>query len=237
MAKVTKARKAALEKIKPGKAYPAEEALQLVKELAKAKFSESVDVAVNLGIDASKSDQVVRGSTVLPAGNGKNVKVAVFTQGANAEAAKKAGADVVGMEDLAERMQGGDLDFNVVIASPDAMRVVGKLGQLLGPRGLMPNPKVGTVSQDVAGAVRNAKAGQVRFRADKGGTVHAAIGNVSFEVDALKQNLVALIRDLNKAKPATAKGVYLQRVSVSSTMGPGVLVDSTTLVEPAEAEA
>jgi len=237
MAKVTKARKAALEKIQPGKAYPADEALKLVKELAKAKFSESVDVAVNLGIDASKSDQVVRGSTVLPAGNGKKVKVAVFTQGANAEAAKQAGADVVGMEDLAERMQGGDLDFNVVIASPDAMRVVGKLGQLLGPRGLMPNPKVGTVSQDVAGAVRNAKAGQVRYRADKGGTVHCAIGNVSFEVDALKQNLVALIRDLNKAKPATAKGVYLQRVSVSSTMGPGVLVDSATLVEPAEAEA
>jgi len=237
MARVTKGRKAALEKIQPGKAYPAEEALKLVKELAKAKFSESVDVAVNLGIDASKSDQVVRGSTVLPAGNGKNVKVAVFTQGANAEAAKQAGADVVGMEDLAERMQGGDLDFNVVIASPDAMRVVGKLGQLLGPRGLMPNPKVGTVSQDVAGAVRNAKAGQVRYRADKGGTVHCAIGNVSFEVDALKQNLVALIRDLNKAKPATAKGVYLQRVSVSSTMGPGVLVDSSTLVEPAEAEA
>src|SRR5215471_15640243 len=221
MAKVTKARKAALEKIQPGKAYPAEEALKMVKELAKAKFSESVDVAVNLGIDASKSDQVVRGSTVLPAGNGKKVKVAVFTQGANAEAAKKAGADVVGMEDLAERMQGGDLDFNVVIASPDAMRVVGKLGQLLGPRGLMPNAKVG----------------QVRYRADKGGTVHCAIGNVGFEVDALKQNLVALIRDLNKAKPATAKGVYLQRVSVSSTMGPGVLVDSATLVEPAEAEA
>jgi large subunit ribosomal protein L1 len=237
MAKVTKARKSALEKVQPGKAYPADEALKLVKDLAKAKFAESVDVAVNLGIDASKSDQVVRGSTVLPAGNGKNVKVAVFTQGANAEAAKQAGADVVGMEDLAERMQGGDLDFNVVIASPDAMRVVGKLGQLLGPRGLMPNPKVGTVSQDVAGAVRNAKAGQVRYRADKGGTVHCAIGNVSFEVDALKQNLVALIRDLNKAKPATAKGVYLQRVSVSSTMGPGVLVDSATLVDSAEAEA
>ncbi len=158
----------------------------------------------------------------------------MFTQGANAEAAKQAGADVVGMEDLAERMQGGDLDFNVVIASPDAMRVVGKLGQLLGPRGLMPNPKVGTVSPDVAGAVRNAKAGQVRYRADKGGTVHCAIGNVGFEVDALKQNLVALIRDLNKAKPAAAKGVYLQRVSVSSTMGPGVLVDSATLLEPAE---
>jgi large subunit ribosomal protein L1 len=236
MANVTKARKAALEKIQAGKAYPADEALKLVKELAKAKFSESVDVAVNLGIDPSKSDQVVRGSTVLPAGNGKKVKVAVFTQGANAEAAKQAGADVVGMEDLAERMQGGDLDFNVVIASPDAMRVVGKLGQLLGPRGLMPNPKVGTVSQDVAGAVRNAKSGQVRYRADKGGTVHCAIGNVGFEVNALKQNLVALIRDLNKAKPATAKGVYLQRVSVSSTMGPGVLVDSATLVESAEAE-
>jgi large subunit ribosomal protein L1 len=237
MAKVTKGRKAALEKVQPGKAYPAEEALKLVKELAKAKFVESVDVAVNLGIDASKSDQVVRGSTVLPAGNGKQVRVAVFAQGANAEAAKQAGADVVGMEDLAERMQGGDIAFNVVIASPDAMRVVGKLGQLLGPRGLMPNPKVGTVSQDVAGAVRNARAGQVRYRADKGGTVHASIGNVNFEVGALKQNLVALISDLNKAKPATAKGVYLQRVSVSSTMGPGVVVDSTSLVEPAEADA
>ena len=237
MAKITKARKAAAEKIKPGKAYPAEEALKLVKEFAKAKFVESVDVAINLGIDASKSDQVVRGSTVLPKGNGKKVKVAVFAQGAKAEDAKQAGADIVGMEDLAEKMQGGDLDYNVVIASPDAMRVVGKLGQLLGPRGLMPNPKVGTVSQDVAGAVRNAKAGQVRYRADKGGTVHAVIGNVSFEVGALKENLVALITDLNKAKPATAKGVYLQRVSVSSTMGPGVLVDSSTLIEAEEAEA
>jgi large subunit ribosomal protein L1 len=237
MAKITKARKAAVEKIQPGKTYPAEEALKLVKELAKAKFVESVDVAINLGIDASKSDQVVRGSTVLPNGNGKKVRVAVFAQGAKAEDAKQAGADIVGMEDLAEKMQGGDLDYNVVIASPDAMRVVGKLGQLLGPRGLMPNPKVGTVSQDVAGAVRNAKAGQVRYRADKGGTVHAVIGNVSFEVEALKQNLVALVSDLNKAKPATAKGVYLQRVSVSSTMGPGVLVDSSTLAEPAEAEA
>ena len=236
MARVTKARKAANEKLTPGKAYPAEEALKLVKELAKAKFVESVDVAINLGIDAKKSDQVVRGSTVLPNGSGKKVRVAVFTQGANAEAAKKAGADVVGMEDLAERMQGGELDFNVVIASPDAMRVVGKLGQLLGPRGLMPNPKVGTVSQDVAGAVRNAKAGQVRYRADKAGTVHCVIGNVSFEVEALKQNLVALVTDLNKAKPASAKGVYLQKVSVSSTMGPGVLVDSSTLVQPAEAE-
>jgi large subunit ribosomal protein L1 len=236
MAKVTKARKAALEKVAPGKTYPAEEALKLVKEFAKAKFVESVDVAINLGIDPKKSDQVVRGSTVLPNGNGKKVRVAVFTQGANAEAAKKAGADVVGMEDLAERMQGGELDFNVVIASPDAMRVVGKLGQLLGPRGLMPNPKVGTVSQDVAGAVRNAKAGQVRYRADKAGTVHCSIGNVSFEVDALKQNLQALVTDLNKAKPASAKGVYLQKVSVSSTMGPGVLVDQSTLVQPAEAE-
>src|SRR5499427_9192954 len=229
MARVTKGRKAALEKIQPGKAYPADEALKLVKELAKAKFSESVDVAVNLGIDASKSDQVVRGSTVLPAGNGKNVKVAVFTQGANAEAAKKAGADVVGMEDLAERMQGGDLDFNVVIASPDAMRVVGKLGQLLGPRGLMPNPKVGTVSQDVAGAVRNAKAGQVRYRADKAGVIHCPIGRASFEPKALKENLQALLHDLQRVKPAASKGVYLKRVAVSSTMGPGVQVDQASL--------
>ena len=237
MTKLTKAQKAAEGKIQAGKAYPAEEALKLVKELAHSKFSESVDVAINLGIDPAKSDQVVRGSTVLPNGSGKKVRVAVFTQGANVEAAKAAGADAVGMDDLAERMQGGELDFNVVIASPDAMRVVGKLGQLLGPRGLMPNPKVGTVSPDVAGAVRNAKAGQVRYRADKGGTVHCVIGNVKFEVDALKQNLVALVADLNKAKPASAKGVYLQRVSVSSTMGPGVLVDHSTLVEPAEEEA
>ena len=236
MAHVTKARKAAAEKLTPGKAYPVDEALKLVKELAKAKFVESVDVAINLGIDASKSDQSVRGSTVLPKGSGKKVRVAVFAKGAKAEEAKQAGADVVGMEDLAERLQGGDLDFNVVIASPDTMRVVGKLGQLLGPRGLMPNPKVGTVSQDVAGAVRNAKAGQVRYRADKGGTVHCVIGNVSFEVEALKQNLVALVADLNKAKPATAKGVYLQRVTVSTTMGPGVLVDSATLIERADTE-
>jgi len=237
MAKLTKVRKAALEKVQPGKTYPADEALKLVKELAKAKFVESVDVAINLGIDPKKSDQVVRGSTVLPNGSGKKVRVAVFTQGANAEAAKQAGADAVGMEDLAERMQGGELDYNVVIASPDAMRVVGKLGQLLGPRGLMPNPKVGTVSQDVAGAVRNAKAGQVRYRADKAGTVHCVIGNVSFETEALKQNLVALVADLNKAKPASAKGVYLQKVCVSSTMGPGVLVDQATLAQPTEADA
>jgi large subunit ribosomal protein L1 len=234
---LTKAQKAAASKVQHGKSYTADEALKLVKELAHAKFVESVDVAINLGIDASKSDQVVRGSTVLPNGSGKKVRVAVFTQGNNAELAKQAGADVVGMDDLAERMQGGDLDFNVVIASPDAMRVVGKLGQLLGPRGLMPNPKVGTVSADVAGAVRNAKAGQVRYRADKGGTVHCVIGNVSFEVEALKQNLMALVADLNKAKPASAKGVYMQKVSVSSTMGPGVLVDHSTLVVAEEDEA
>jgi large subunit ribosomal protein L1 len=237
MTRLTKAQKAVADRVQPGKAYTADEALKLVKELAHAKFPESVDVAINLGIDPTKSDQVVRGSTVLPNGSGKKVRVAVFTQGANAEAAKAAGADVVGMDDLAERMQGGDLDFNVVIASPDAMRVVGKLGQLLGPRGLMPNPKVGTVSADVAGAVRNARAGQVRYRADKGGTVHCVIGNVNFEVDALKQNLMALVSDLQKAKPASAKGVYLQRVSVSSTMGPGVLVDQSTLLRSEESEA
>ena len=221
MRKPTKARKAALERIVRGKAYQPEEALKLVKECAKAKFPESVDVAINLGIDPKKSDQVVRGSTVLPHGSGKKVRVAVFTPGANAEAAKAAGADVVGMEDL-------------VIASPDAMRVVGKLGKVLGPRGLMPNPKVGTVSQDVAGAVRNAKAGQVRYRADKAGTVHCVIGNVGFEVAALKDNLAALVSDLNKSKPASSKGVFMQKVSVSSTMGPGVLVDHSALVAPAE---
>jgi large subunit ribosomal protein L1 len=237
VAKLTKARKAQLERLTPGKAYPADEALTLVKELARAKFVESVDVAINLGIDPKKSDQVVRGSTVLPHGSGKKVKVAVFAQGANAESAKQAGADVVGMEDLAERMQGGDLDYNVVIASPDAMRVVGKLGQLLGPRGLMPNPKVGTVAADVAGAVRNAKAGQVRYRADKAGTVHCVIGNVSFEVEALKQNLAALVADLNKSKPPAAKGVYMQQVSVSSTMGPGVLVEQSSLVVDTEEQA
>ena len=237
MAKLTKAQKVAEARVERGKAYPADEALTLVKELAHAKFPESVDVAINLGIDPAKSDQVVRGSTVLPNGSGKKVRVAVFAQGNNAELAKQAGADIVGMDDLAERMQGGDLDYNVVIASPDAMRVVGKLGQLLGPRGLMPNPKVGTVSADVAGAVRNAKAGQVRYRADKGGTVHCVIGNVNFEVNALKQNLMALVADLQKAKPASAKGVYLQRVSVSSTMGPGVLVDHSTLDRTEEAGA
>jgi large subunit ribosomal protein L1 len=230
MPRVSKARKKATERIVHGKLYAADEALKLVKELASAKFVESIDVAINLGIDPSKSDQVVRGATVLPAGTGKKIRVAVFTQGANAEAAKAAGADIVGMEDLAERIQGGELNFDVVIASPDAMRIVGKLGQILGPRGLMPNPKVGTVSPDVAGAVRNAKAGQVRYKADKAGTVHCQIGNVSFEVDALKQNLTALLTDLSKAKPAASKGVFLKKVSVSSTMGPGVLVDQASVI-------
>jgi large subunit ribosomal protein L1 len=230
MPRVSKARKNATERIVRGKLYAADEALKLVKEMASAKFVESVDVAINLGIDPSKSDQVVRGATVLPAGTGKKIRVAVFTQGANAEAAKAAGADIVGMEDLAERIQGGELNFDVVIASPDAMRVVGKLGQILGPRGLMPNPKVGTVSPDVAGAVKNAKAGQVRYKADKAGTVHCQIGNVSFEVDALKQNLTALLTDLSKAKPAASKGVFLKKVSISSTMGPGVLVDQASVI-------
>jgi len=230
MAKVSKARKQALERVEQGKLYTADEALKLIKELASAKFVESVDVAVNLGIDPKKSDQVVRGATVLPNGTGKSVRVAVFAQGANAEAAKAAGADVVGMEDLAERIQGGDLNFNVVIASPDAMRVVGKLGQILGPRGLMPNPKVGTVSPDVAGAVKNAKAGQVRYKADKAGTVHCQIGKVNFEVAALKENLTALLTDLNRSRPASAKGVYMQQVSISSTMGPGLLIDQASVI-------
>jgi large subunit ribosomal protein L1 len=237
MAKLSKARKAALAQVERGKAYGADEALALVKELAHAKFVESVDVAINLGVDPKKSDQVVRGSTVLPNGTGKQVRVAVFAQGANAEAAKQAGADVVGMEDLAERIQGGDLNFNVVIASPDAMRVVGKLGQLLGPRGLMPNPKVGTVATDVGAAVRNAKTGQVRYRTDRAGTVHCQIGNVGFEVDALKQNLAALLADINKAKPSSSKGVYMKRVSLSSTMGPGVLVDHATIGESGDSGA
>jgi large subunit ribosomal protein L1 len=216
-------------KIVPGKAYPIEEALGLVKEFAKAKFSESVDVAVNLGIDATKSDQQVRGSTVMPHGIGKTVRVAVFTSGKNQEAAKAAGADVVGLEDLAEKVKAGQFDFDVVIASPDAMRVVGQLGQILGPRGLMPNPKVGTVSPDVAGAVKNAKSGQVRYRVDKAGIVHATIGKAGFEPVALRENLQALMADLQKAKPASSKGIYLKRVTLSSTMGPGVIVDHSTL--------
>jgi len=229
MAKLSKARKEQLGAVDPARIYPADEAFGLIKQLARAKFSESVDVAVNLGVDPKKSDQVVRGSTVLPHGTGKTVRVAVFAQGANADAAKEAGADIIGMEDLAERIKGGELDFDVVIASPDAMRVVGKLGQILGPRGLMPNPKVGTVSPDVAGAVRNAKAGQVRYRTDRAGTVHCAIGNVSFEPTALRENLAVLLADLEKAKPASAKGVYMQKVCVSSTMGPGFVIDRATV--------
>jgi large subunit ribosomal protein L1 len=216
-------------KIVPGKAYPIEEALGLVKEFAKAKFNEGVDVAVNLGIDATKSDQQVRGSTVMPHGIGKTVRVAVFTSGKNQEAAKAAGADIVGLEDLAEKVKAGQFDFDVVIASPDAMRVVGQLGQILGPRGLMPNPKVGTVSPDVAGAVKNAKSGQVRYRVDKAGIVHATIGKAGFEPLALRENLQALVADLQKAKPASSKGIYLKRVTLSSTMGPGVIVDHSTL--------
>jgi large subunit ribosomal protein L1 len=217
-------------KLVPGKAYPIDEALGLVKEFARAKFNESVDVAVNLGIDAAKSDQQVRGSTVMPHGIGKTVRVAVFTSGKNQDAAKAAGADIVGLEDLAEKVKAGEMNFDVVIASPDAMRVVGQLGQILGPRGLMPNPKVGTVSPDVAGAVKNAKSGQVRYRVDKAGIVHCTIGKSAFEPTALKENLQALINDLQRAKPATSKGIYLKRVTLSSTMGPGVIVDHSTLV-------
>ncbi len=217
------------DKLEAGKLYSVDEALGLVKEGATAKFVESIDVAVNLGVDPKKSDQVVRSATVLPKGTGKTVRVAVFTQGANADAAKEAGADIVGMDDLAEAMKGGDLNYDVVIASPDAMRVVGQLGQVLGPRGLMPNPKVGTVTPNVAQAVVNAKSGQVRYRTDKAGIIHCPIGNASFEVDALRENLIALIDDLNKLKPSSAKGIYLKRISVSSTMGAGVLVDKAFL--------
>jgi large subunit ribosomal protein L1 len=221
MPAVAKRTKAWKEKLPPGKAYPIDDALKLVKELATAKFNESVDVAVNLGVDATKSDQQVRGSTVMPHGTGKTVRVAVFTQGKNADAARAAGADIVGFEDLAEKVKGGQIDFDVVIASPDAMRIVGQLGQILGPRGLMPNPKVGTV--------KNAKSGQVRYRTDKAGIVHAQIGRASFEPNALKENLMALMADLQKIKPATSKGIYLRKVTVSSTMGPGVTVDQASL--------
>jgi large subunit ribosomal protein L1 len=229
MPAVAKRIKAWKDKLQPGKQYAADEAFKLVKEFAKAKFNESVDVAVNLGIDASKSDQQVRGSTVMPNGIGKSVRVAVFTSGKNQDAARAAGADVVGLEDLAEKVKAGDLNFDVVIASPDAMRIVGQLGQILGPRGLMPNPKVGTVSPDVAGAVKNAKSGQVRYRVDKAGIVHCTIGKASFEPEQLRGNLVALLGDLQKAKPATSKGIYLKRITVSSTMGPGVMIDQSTL--------
>ena len=230
MAKLSKRFKAINEKITPGKQYAADEAFGLLKQLTSAKFKESVDVAVNLGVDPRKSDQVVRGSTVLPNGTGKSVRVAVFAQGANADAAKAAGADIVGFEDLAESIKGGSMDFDVVIASPDAMRIVGQLGRVLGPRGLMPNPKVGTVTPNVAEAVKNAKAGQVQYRTDKAGIIHATIGRASFEPEALRENLAALLEALNKAKPAASKGVYMKKVSVSSTMGIGVRVDQASLV-------
>lgn len=229
MAKLSKRQQAIAAKIDRNKLYPVTDALSLIKETATAKFDESIDIAVNLGIDARKSDQLVRGSVVLPRGTGKTVRVAVFAQGEAANAARAAGADIVGFEDLAAEIKGGRMDFDVVIASPDAMRVVGQLGQVLGPRGLMPNPKVGTVTMDVAGAVRNARAGQVQYRTDKGGIVQCTIGRASFDVDALRENLVALVEALNKARPASAKGVYMKKVSVSSTMGAGVRIDGGSL--------
>lgn len=229
MAKSGKRSRVAGEKIEPNKHYPATEALTLVKEIASVKFNESIDVSINLGIDSRKSDQVVRGSTVLPNGTGKDVRVAVFTQGENADKAKAAGADIVGYEDLADEVKQGKMDFDVVIATPDAMKVVGQLGQILGPRGLMPNPKVGTVTPDVEAAVKNAKSGQVRYRADKAGILHCSIGKVDFEPAKLEENLNALLVDLIKAKPASAKGVYIGKVSISSTMGPGVQIEKSTL--------
>jgi large subunit ribosomal protein L1 len=229
MAKLSKRFKAINEKLEFGKFYPIEDALNLLKDMPRAKFIESVDVAINLGVDPRKSDQVVRGSTVLPHGTGKTVRVAVFAQGENADKAKAAGADIVGFEDLAEEVKKGNMDFDVVIATPDAMRVVGQLGQILGPRGLMPNPKVGTVTPDVEGAVKNAKTGQVRYRTDKAGIIHCAIGTVEFNASDLKENLEALLTDLKKAKPASAKGQYMKKVSVSTTMGPGIAVDQASL--------
>ncbi len=227
--KVAKRLKAWSTKLQPGKQYPIDDALALVKEFATGKFKESVDVAVNLGIDASKSDQQVRGSTVMPNGIGKTVRVAVFTSGKNQDLARAAGADLVGMEDLAEKVKAGEINFDVVVASPDAMRVVGQLGQILGPRGLMPNPKVGTVTPDVATAVKNAKSGQVRYRSDKGGVVHCTIGKAEFETSKLKENLAALLNDLQKVKPASSKGIYLKKISLSSTMGPGVPVENSSI--------
>ncbi len=230
MAKLTKRMKAIQEKVDTAKTYQALDAFSLLKSLPKIKFVESIDVAVNLGVDPRKSDQAVRGATVLPRGTGKLVRVAVFAQGANADAARAAGAEVVGMDDLAAQVKAGDLNFDVVIASPDAMRVVGQLGQILGPRGLMPNPKVGTVTPDVATAVKNAKAGQVRYRTDKKGIIHSTIGKGDFEDSALKENLEALIADLKKLKPATSKGIYVKKITVSSTMGPGLAIDQASLV-------
>lgn len=230
MAKLTKRQKLIAEKVEEGKAYSIEEAVSLLSEFSsQVKFNESIDIAVNLGVDARKSDQAVRGSTVLPAGTGKTVRVAVFTQGENAEKAKAAGADLIGMDELAADVKAGNMDFDVVIATPDAMRVVGQLGQVLGPRGLMPNPKVGTVTPDVETAVKNAKAGQVRYRTDKNGIIHTVVGNAEFGVDAIKQNIEALLADLKKAKPAAAKGVYMKKITLSSTMGPGLLIDQSSL--------
>ncbi|MBI5451206.1 MAG: 50S ribosomal protein L1 [Gammaproteobacteria bacterium] len=229
MAQDSKRRKAILAKIDRTRSYGVDEALGLLKEVSTVKFNESVDVAINLGIDPRKSDQVVRGSTVMPNGTGKTVRVAVFAQGNNAEAAKAAGADIVGFEDLAADIKAGKMDFDLVIATPDAMRIVGQLGQILGPRGLMPNPKVGTVTPDVTTAVKNAKAGQVQYRADKAGIVHCTIGKVSFEVGALRENLQSLLAAVQKSKPATAKGIYMKKIALSSTMGPGVVVDQSTL--------
>ena len=229
MAKLSKRAKVIAEKVELGKLYPAEEAFSLLSELSTVKFNETVDVAVNLGVDPRKSDQVVRSATVLPKGTGQTVRVAVFAQGANADAAKEAGADIVGFEDLAEDIKAGNMNFDVVIATPDAMRVVGQLGQILGPRGLMPNPKVGTVTPNVAEAVQNAKAGQVRYRTDKTGIIHCPIGKTSFSADDLKTNLEALLADLKKAKPSSAKGIYMKKVTVSSTMGPGLQIDQASL--------
>jgi large subunit ribosomal protein L1 len=229
MAKLSKRRRAINEKIVAGKSYAIDDALTLIKELSTVKFPETVDVAINLGIDPRKSDQIVRGATTLPHGSGKQVRVCVFAQGEAAESAKAAGAELVGMDELADEIKSGNMDFDVVIASPDAMRVVGMLGKVLGPRGLMPNPKSGTVTPDVASAVANAKAGQVRFRADKNGIVHGGIGIVDFEATALKENLEALMADLHKAKPASAKGIYVKKVTLSSTMGPGLLIDQASL--------
>lgn len=229
MAKQTKRQKLISEKVEAGKLYNVSDAVDLLNEISSVKFKESIDVAVNLGVDPRKSDQVVRGASVLPNGTGKTVRVAVFAQGANAEKAKEAGADIVGMDDLAEEVQKGNMEFDVVIASPDAMRVVGKLGQILGPRGLMPNPKVGTVTPDVATAVKNAKSGQVRYRTDKGGIIHCSVGQIGFTPEAIKQNVEALMVDLRKAKPSTAKGAYVKRITLSSTMGPGITVDTASL--------
>ncbi|WP_311065892.1 50S ribosomal protein L1 [Halomonas sp. DWK9] len=230
MAKLSKRAKVIREKVDTNKAYSLEEAVALLSELSTVKFKESLDVAINLGVDPRKSDQVVRGATVMPNGTGKDVRVAVFTQGANADAAKEAGADIVGMDDLADQVKKGVMDFDVVIASPDAMRVVGQLGQILGPRGLMPNPKVGTVTPDVATAVKNAKAGQVRFRTDKNGIIHTTLGKVDFDVTAVQGNLEALVADLKKLKPSSSKGIYFKKITLSTTMGPGLTLDHSALV-------